>query len=82
MIIYANFGGLEYLDKKISFPIRTSMGNMGFPKAVCSKTFIDWNSTSTASMIFECENTTKIKKIVSSGLTQYNNSDQILSICY
>ena len=65
MYIFASFNGLKGQD--LSWAVMTSMGNMGFAKAVCSNALINWTQSS-ANLMFTCENTTKISNVLSSGI--------------
>ena len=43
MIIFKQFGGLEYLDETVSWNTLHSFGNMGFSSSICSRAVIFWD---------------------------------------
>lgn len=56
MLIYASFNGLSFKQdlykNSESFVLLTSLANMGFSTAVCSKTPIDWTGTYASKLSF------------------------------
>jgi len=68
MGLLKSFGGLEYLeDQKVSFSALHSLGNIGFATTVCSRSVMNW-SDNEISLNFQCQGTTQITQILSSGL--------------
>ena len=77
MIVFGQFGGLSY-EKNIPLSIRTSMGNMGFSKSICSRSQI---TTGETNLYFQCEGTTMITRVFSSGIASLNDSYNTLLTC-
>ena len=58
MIIFRAFGGLDDF-KNIKMGAKWTIGEIGIPKNLCSKNYIDW-SKSTIDFHFKCEANTQI----------------------
>jgi hypothetical protein len=57
-------------------------GNLGFPKTVCNKNFLDSNGVFFANA--SCERSTRISGIISSGMLRSDSSDDtdMLKACH
>jgi len=68
---------------------KTSFGNMGFTKATCGQSPIQYKPTgdhveATTSLVFRCERTTTISNVISSGLLldkDYGGEDNVVRQC-
>ena len=62
---------------------KVSVGNMGYSKAQCSNTYIDWSAGDPHTKLhFSCPKTTKIVKVISSGVgsasvDEFENMDSL-----
>ena len=90
MIIFFAYPGLDYLKGKALHTFaRISFGNIGFAGTVCGKNIITWDSSKT-NLYFQCEGTTQITDVVSSGLItpqvigsdSYSVVDNAMTNCY
>ena len=89
MALFFAFGGLNYLTSHaLHVYARVSFGNLGFAGTVCGKNVVAWDSAST-SLFFQCQGTTAITAVKSSGLLtpRVNEetgeiTDNIMTDCY
>ena len=68
MGIYKSEGGMDSFGEFVTTTASTSFGNMGFSSAVCSKMPIDWQHEDFVYIHMQCQNTTVISEILSSGM--------------
>ena len=68
MRIYSSFEGLSILGEYVTPTAQNSFGNIGFSAPYCSKTPIDWENASDTTLSIKCQKTTKIKRVLASGL--------------
>jgi hypothetical protein len=83
MLIYKSVGGLDYLTELSDYS-RYSFGNMGFSGNSCGKMPVLWHNDKTK-LHFQCQGTTTIKKVLSSGMLQSELSggtDNVANLCY
>ena len=75
MLIFHSFGGVGNL-KGYSLKTGWSIGNIGYPSNICSKNIIDWASAEESFVLqFECQATTSVQKVLSSGIVSYDSQD-------
>ena len=90
MYAFTRFNGLEYLapeDQTMS--LLGSFGNMGFSKAFCGMTPINWGDSDIdpnphTVLTFQCETSTYITGLISSGIlldTPWGGEDETLRQC-
>ena len=73
MRIYSSFKGLSILGEFVTPTAYNSFGNIGFSGPVCSKTPINWDDEKDTKLVIRCQETTKIKSVLASGLMIDNN---------
>ena len=87
MFAFAKFNGLEFLaPENQTMALRGSFGNMGFSKSICGMTPINWGDADIdpnphTIISFQCETTTFITGLISSGIlldTHWGGEDNTL----
>ena len=68
MRIYSSFEGLSILGEHVTPAALNSFGNIGFSEPYCTKTPIDWENYKETKLTVRCQKTTKIKRVLASGL--------------
>ena len=86
MLLYQSIDGLTFISDDVAPYAKTSFGNMGFSKSVCSKEIIDFNEELPLINIqFQCERTTTISDVLDCGLLLSSKldlgSDNVLATC-
>ena len=87
MIIFWLFGGLDHMSNAdVGVYARTSFGNIGFSKVVCFKQTIDFSRGPWIDVNFQCEKTTSVTGVVSSGVMLSNSlpggTDSTTTTCH
>ena len=68
MGIFRSFGGLDHLGEYVSLTAKYSLGNIGFSASICARMPLDYPDESSLEMIANCQGTTQITGILSSGM--------------
>ena len=68
MGIFKSFGGLDHLGEYVSLTAKYSLGNIGFSASICARMPLDYPDESSLEMIANCQETTQITGILSSGM--------------
>ena len=72
MIVFLCVGGVsEGFD--FSLLVKMSFGNMGFAGMYCAKNEVSWTDTEYTTLNFNCEHTTAITGVFSSGLITFSD---------
>lgn len=65
---YSSFNGLDHLGVYVTSTASRSFGNIGFSGSMCARMPIDWDHEDSVTINIGCQGSTKISKMLSSGL--------------
>ena len=84
MALFSSVGGLSLINNEGGSWYLGSFGNMGFSKAICAKSLVDFDRPMVQISI-ECEKTTEPLEVLDAGLLWSDvlpgGSDHTLSVC-
>ena len=84
MALFMHVGGLSLTNNETSSLHLFSFGNMGFSKAICAKSLVDFNRP-LVQMSMQCERTTEPMEVLDAGILLSSalpeGTDDTLSIC-
>ena len=78
IVIFKPFQGLEDFDN-IKLSAKWTISEIGMPKNLCSKNYINWEK-STVDFHFKCEGNTQIDEVISSGVISFQNTTDYAGI--